>query len=216
MAAEEHPALRMPRDVAEAREVIARAFGLPADKVAEHFGLDDMSFADVSSRAMSRSRDQRGPFLYYWSSVLAERELKQRAELQEQRAARDTLDENRRLIDILLARQASVVPDQPTTAPEATPVTNQTDDTLAALGREVSGVDAKVKILLGLASLLLAGVIGGAITLWQAIGGVETRLARELGQTETRIVQQIADVRSEVGEIRGRLSVLGEGPAPRQ
>jgi hypothetical protein len=102
---------------------------------------------------------------------------------------------------------------QPSTT-GAAPVADQTDD-LVALAREVSGLDAKVNILLGLGGTLLVGVIAGAIALWQAVGGVETRLARELGQTETRITQQIADVRSEVGEIRGRLSVAQPSPPPR-
>jgi hypothetical protein len=95
----------------------------------------------------------------------------------------------------------------------ASQVANQTDD-LTALGREVSGLNAKANILMGVASGSALLIIGGAIALWQAIGGVETRLARELGQVETRVTQQIADVRSEVGEIRGRLSVTGvTGPA---
>jgi hypothetical protein len=72
-----------------------------------------------------------------------------------------------------------------------------------------------VNILLWVAGGSALAIIGGAIALWQAIAGVETRLTRELGQVETRITQQIADVRSEVGEIRGRLSVVGQGqPAP--
>jgi hypothetical protein len=58
-------------------------------------------------------------------------------------------------------------------------------------------------------------IMGGFIALWQAIGGVETRLTRELGQVETRITQQISDVRSEVGEIRGRLSVMGQVTEPK-
>jgi hypothetical protein len=221
MAAEEPPALRTRRNVNGARETLARAFKVDPDKVAERFRLDEESFAEAVRSAISATLDQRGPFLFHWARVLDRRDqeveerLLQRVTttLPDARTAfrrwpeiRGALESDpglRRALETELSRVAS----------EVTPVPDHTDNT-TALGREVSGLDAKVNILLGPAGTLLVGLIAGAIALWQAIGGVETRLTRELGQVETRITQQIADVRSEVGEIRGRLSAVGQAPVP--
>jgi hypothetical protein len=106
-------------------------------------------------------------------------------------------DSDEEELETILARIRRIIDDETSsfTPAEATPV-------------------AKVNILLWVTGASALAIIGGAITLWQAVGGVETRLTRELGQVETRITQQIADVRSEVGEIRGRLSVMGQGPVP--
>jgi hypothetical protein len=78
MAAEDPTTLRTPRDVDEAREILARAFKVPADKVAEHLQLDAKAFDGIVRRAVAASSDQRGPFLFHWARVLVSTARQQR------------------------------------------------------------------------------------------------------------------------------------------
>ena len=200
MAAEKSTETR-PRSVDEAREILSRAFNVPPERLAEHFGMSEAAFAIAVTIAQSQSLVMGEPFLYEWAKIVA--------------LTTDARPAHGKTGDLseLVQEHIGVQPQgQPSTTGAAT--VPETDDHMA-LAREVSGLDAKVNILLGLGSTLLVGVIAGAIALWQAMGGVETRLARELGEVETRITQQIGDVRSEVGEIRGRLSVAQPSPPPR-
>ncbi len=129
LAAEEPTALRTPRDVNEAKEILARAFEVPADKLAERFGMDEEEFEANVTTAISGSYDQKGPFVYHWASVQA---------LPEQAKTRDffrSMEAHGPLPPLPSRRPSS-------TTPEATPVANQSDD-LTALGREVSSLEGK-------------------------------------------------------------------------
>jgi hypothetical protein len=204
MPAEDAMTLRMPRDLSEGKLLLSRASGSSPNDLAELPGLSERRLNEIVRVAIDTSSTGE-EFLF--KAVREIGSLGAFAFVQEADEARRQLEAERRL------REGAPSP----TITEATPVANQTDD-IAALGREVSGLGAKVNILMGIAGGSALLNIGGAIALWQAMGGVETRLTRELGQVETRITQQIADVRSEVGEIRGWLSAQqgqADQPPPR-
>jgi hypothetical protein len=216
----------MPANVSEGRQLLSRGLRISPGSIAEFEGLNEerldeiiLAAIDTSSTgeeflskavqelAMIRRRQGEADLFQRIGELVSERARGQWSHSEDVRAH----------IRHRQREQANGEPGDPEpslTTPEATPMNNQTDDFIA-LGREVSRLGAKVNILLAVGGTSALAIIGGAIGLWQAIGNVETRLTRELGQVEIRIVQQIADVRSEVGEIRGRLSVLGPSePAP--
>jgi hypothetical protein len=188
------------------------------DKLADLLGVESEAALDRILRRVIAATSSREDFI---SGVLRHRlEVDRKIINMFGRSVQDgleTQDMESILSDIrrIISEEEALVD---TKAGEGIPVAYQTTNDPTTLGREISGLEAKVNILLGAAGgllTLLIGLIAGAIALWQEIGGVETRLTRELGQAETRITQQIADVRSEVGEIRGRLSAMGQaGPTP--
>jgi hypothetical protein len=82
MAAEDPTALRTPRDVNEAMEILARAFEMPAGRVAAVFGLDVQAFAAAVDDAVAASSRQKEPFLFHWTRAAL------RAALERDRAQR--------------------------------------------------------------------------------------------------------------------------------
>ena len=163
--------VRKPRDVAEGRVLLSERFDVPPSELAELFGIDEKTLDRFIQEGINNSSSAHGFVMYMLAGVLPRMSGKS---MPRDMDMETILSSIRRIINEEAEELGYVA------RREVTRVANPTPADLTALSREVSGLDAKVNILLGLAGTLLVGLIAGGITLWQAIGGVETRLTREL------------------------------------